>query len=128
MNKYHLNRGFLSVKSISQIAKIGVLAFFLIPIFLHSDADGYQAEMEEGELTSYAGFLLETLIIVAVLLAIIFITIGGVLYITTDTIEGKEKGKETVTRAILGLLLALISWLILYTINPELVGSFDIIN
>ncbi|MFP4022497.1 MAG: hypothetical protein ACLFNR_02070 [Candidatus Paceibacterota bacterium] len=128
MNKYHLNQGFLSVKSISQITKIGVLTFFLVPIFLYSDANGYQAEMKEGELTGYAGFLLETLIIVAVLLAIIFIMIGGVLYITTDTIEGKDKGKETVTRAILGLLIALISWLILYTINPELVGSFDMLN
>lgn len=65
--------------------------------------------------------LINILIAIAAMLAVVFITIGGLQYMTTDSISGKEDGKENIKNAILGLLLALISWLILYTINPSLV-------
>ena len=65
--------------------------------------------------------LINLLIGVAAVLAVIFITIGGLEYMTTDSLYNKEDGKEKIKNAILGLLLALISWLILYTINPSLV-------
>jgi hypothetical protein len=48
--------------------------------------------------------------------------VGGYMYITSaGNSASTGKAKETITDAIIGLLLALTSWLLLYTINPDLV-------
>jgi hypothetical protein len=60
-------------------------------------------------------------IALAAALAVIMIAIGGIEYMTTDSWFGKEDGKKKVNDALMGLGLALISWLILWTINPCLV-------
>ena len=49
--------------------------------------------------------------------------VGAIQYMTTDAISGKEEGKERITKALLGLLLAVGAWLILSTINPDLLGT-----
>ena len=67
-------------------------------------------------------------IAVAAVLALIMIIAGGIQYMTTDSWNKKEEGKERIRNALYGLGLALVSWLILYTINPCLVdftGSTD---
>ncbi|MGM0482737.1 MAG: fibronectin type III domain-containing protein [Patescibacteria group bacterium] len=84
-----------------------------------------QPDAEEGNFTQYMVGMVNLLIGVAAVLAIIFITIGGLQYITTDSISNKESGKETIQNALFGLLLALASWLLLYTINPDLVQTFE---
>jgi len=53
-------------------------------------------------------------------LAVLMIIYGGVRYMSTEAISGKSEGREIITAAIGGLLLAFFSWLILYTINPKL--------
>jgi hypothetical protein len=55
-------------------------------------------------------------------MAVVMITYGGILYATTDAINGKEEGKKYITDAIVGLLLILSSWIILVTINPNMVN------
>jgi hypothetical protein len=54
-------------------------------------------------------------------LGVIMIVLGGVQYMTTDAISKKEGGKEMISNAIFGLILALVSWLLLNTINPHLI-------
>lgn len=71
-------------------------------------------------LPSYLSGMFKILIAVSGLLAVVMIVIGGIEYMSTDAISGKSEGKEKITNAVLGLLLALVSWLILYTINPKL--------
>ncbi len=61
-------------------------------------------------------------IAIAVVLALIMIIWGGIEYMTADSWFKKNGGKAKVTDALLGLGLALISYLILYTINPCLVN------
>jgi len=39
---------------------------------------------------------------------------------STDAYSGKSEGKKKITNALLGLLLAGLSWVILYTINPKI--------
>jgi hypothetical protein len=56
----------------------------------------------------------------AVALAILFIILGGVQYMTTDAIFAKEEGRKRIQAAVAGLLIALSSWLILFTINPKI--------
>ena len=54
-------------------------------------------------------------------LAVIRIVIAGIMYMLTDMVTKKEDAKDMIWSAIQGLLLALCSYVILYTINPELV-------
>ncbi len=51
-------------------------------------------------------------------MAVTFIAIGGFLYLVGKA----EQGKEYIFSSLLGLLLLFGSWLILYTINPDLVN------
>lgn len=57
---------------------------------------------------------------IAGVLAVLMIIIGGVQYITTDAIQDKSDGKERIQNALWGLVLVLVSWILLYTINPKL--------
>ncbi len=57
---------------------------------------------------------------IAAALAFIVITWGGITYATSDAISGKEQGKEWITNAIYGLLLVIGAWIILSTINPQI--------
>lgn len=67
-----------------------------------------------------------TLIIgVAGVLSVLMIVIAGIEYMT-PTPSAKESGKKRALAAILGLLLALISYLILQTINPDLIKSSNL--
>ena len=60
-------------------------------------------------------------IAVAAVLALVMIITGGIQYMTTDSWTGKEDGRKRIEDALIGLGIALVSWLILYTINPCLV-------
>lgn len=60
---------------------------------------------------------------VAGVLAVLMIVVGGIQYIGSGmSPSAKEDAKGKITNAILGLLLALGSWLLLHTINPDLVS------
>lgn len=55
-------------------------------------------------------------------LAVIYIIFGGIQYMSTDAVGKKSEGRKTVNNAVLGLLMAISSYTILYTINPRLVN------
>ncbi len=57
------------------------------------------------------------------LLAVIKIVIGGIQYMGDESIFGKTEAKSTITKAILGLIIALAAYALLNTINPELLGG-----
>ncbi len=78
----------------------------------------------QGSVTfaTYLPFLFQLFIGVAAGLAVIYIIIGGLRYMTTEAVSGKEGAKEMIRNAIWGLVLAIISFLILITINPELLN------
>ncbi len=72
-------------------------------------------------LTQFLGTVFSFGIAIAVVLALVMIIWGGIMYMTTDSWTGKEEGKDKIINALSGLGLALVSYLILYTINPCLV-------
>jgi len=65
-------------------------------------------------------FIFKWGIAIAVLLAVLMTIFGGIQYMTSDAIFNKEEGKHKIQSAIMGLLLALSAWIILYTINPRI--------
>ncbi len=54
------------------------------------------------------------------ILAVLMIIWGGVQYVSTDAWSGKEDGKKKIQAALGGLILALSTYLILNTIDPNL--------
>ncbi len=73
-----------------------------------------------NNLGTYLNAIIPVFIGVCVILAVIMIVLGGLQYMTSELISGKEAGKERIRNAIFGLLLALGAWLLLYTINPKI--------
>lgn len=71
-------------------------------------------------LNDYLQFVFQFAIGITGVLAVIMIILGGITYLSTDAIGGKKDGKEMITNALGGLALAILSWLILNTINPTL--------
>lgn len=71
----------------------------------------------------YIGNLYTFLISAVGICALFMITVGGYMYITSaGNAAVLNQAKAIITDAIIGLLLALLSYLIFYTINPALVN------
>lgn len=64
--------------------------------------------------------LFRLLIVGAGILAVIRIGWAGIVYMTTESTHGKGEAKEKIEDAVIGLLLALGTFLILSIINPNL--------
>lgn len=76
-----------------------------------------------NSLGNYLNIILSLFIGICGVLAVIMILMGGIEYMTSELISGKEAGKERIEHAIFGLILALSSWLLLNTINPNLLKT-----
>lgn len=66
--------------------------------------------------------IFNTMLAAAATLAVLMIMYGGVRYMTTDAWTGKEEAKGIITNAVQGLILALVAWLILFIINPDILS------
>ncbi|MFA6797185.1 MAG: hypothetical protein WCR40_00515 [Candidatus Paceibacterota bacterium] len=86
---------------------------------------GVSTDGNKGDLGAFVGQIFNFGIAIAVVLALIEIIWGGVQYMTTDSWYTKSDGKDRIQNAFLGLAIALLSYLLLYTINPELVDFSD---
>lgn len=69
----------------------------------------------------YVSRVIPILLGFAAVLATVMIVIWGIAYALSEAVDSKARAKEGIWSAILGLLLALTAWLILFTINPDLV-------
>ena len=74
-----------------------------------------------GTIGQYISGAYDFLIAICFALAIIVIVINGFQYVLTAIGGKKAEAKETITRAVIGILIAVGSYALLYTINPELV-------
>lgn len=72
---------------------------------------------------NYLNIIIKLIIGMSAVLAMVMITMGGVEYMSSELVSGKEAGKETIRNAIFGLLIALSAYLILNTINPQLLSA-----
>jgi hypothetical protein len=72
------------------------------------------------QLGEYINTVFEVALGILMVLAVIMIIISGVEYMTVESIYGKSDAKKRITGAITGLILALGIFVILKTINPEL--------
>ena len=82
---------------------------------------GWQGPLQEGLFSTYLSWLFGFMLAAAAFLAVVQIVIGGIQMMIGGASETqRSSAKNRIQDAIYGLLLALASWLILYTINPDL--------
>lgn len=111
---------FFSVFALSAFAQ-GTDYVMLAPV------PGLTKPGSEG-LTNTATFLpafFKMVIGLASALAVVMLLYGGIQYMTTDAWNKKDSAKETIKDALVGLLLTLSAYLIIYTINPKML-SFNL--
>ena len=77
----------------------------------------------KGALGSYLNTMLRIFIGICAVLAMVMIVLGGLEYMTSELISSKENGKHKITGAIFGLIIALGSYALLNTINPDLLNT-----
>src|SRR3989344_5410583 len=77
---------------------------------------------QSGIFSNYLSRVFTISIGLAAILATLMIVVGGIQRVTAYDNPGKKgEANERITNAVLGLLLVLSAWLILYTINPDLI-------
>lgn len=67
------------------------------------------------------GNIYKIVITIGALFSVLMLTISGVRYMLSDVVTDKERAKKRITACLYGLVLIAASWLILNTINPQLV-------
>jgi hypothetical protein len=95
---------------------------------------GTTIDGSKTDLATYLPGLIRWSIGLAAAMAVVMITFGGIMYATTDAIYEKEDGKKYIEDALWGLILVIGAWVILNTINPQIlilnlnpgpIGPFD---
>ena len=88
------------------------------------DNAGFEAALKSNHPGEAAGYYINGLLTfgigLATVLAVLMITIGGFQYITTDSFMQKSEGKKRIQDSLMGLGLILVSYLLLGTINSDL--------
>lgn len=79
------------------------------------------ATMRTIDVTTYVNYIFRLAIALAAFLAVFMFTVGGFQYMMSEAMGSKSEAKSRMTNSVLGLLAALASYLILYTIDPRLV-------
>lgn len=84
------------------------------------DPTAGQSNTKIGE---YLNIMIRIFIGLCAVMSVIMIVIGGIEYMTSELISNKESGRERISNAVFGLLLALGAYALLNTINPDLLKT-----
>lgn len=82
------------------------------------------SDNKDGALGAYVAIIANYLVGLTVAVAIIAVVAGGYFYMTAGGDGSKvELAKKTISAALIGVVLALTTYLILNTINPNIIGT-----
>ncbi len=73
-----------------------------------------------NQLSTMLGNVFNLLIGFSGLAAVVMISWGAVLYMFSESLTSKGEGRDKMQNAVIGLLLVLFTYTILYTINPDI--------
>ncbi|NLE07229.1 MAG: DUF1345 domain-containing protein [Parcubacteria group bacterium] len=118
-------------KKILNVLILSLIIILSVPVFSYAQEteDGYiflaplaglKKVSRDHALQEYIPFIFKLLIGLSAVFAVLSIVVGGFQYISTDAFQKKSEGKARIKNSILGLILVIGSWLILHTINPDL--------
>ncbi len=72
--------------------------------------------------------LFTVLIYLGGMIAVLFLVLGGITYMVSEVVDKRSAARERIKAALWGLLLLLMSWIILNTINPQLIGACNMVT
>lgn len=118
----------MNIKTKKYLILLFLIFSFLLPVFAFATSYDY-TPMENipgfsksGDFVAYILSIYKFGIWAIGIAALLMIMIGGFMYITSaGNNASMEKARGIITDAIIGILMALTAWLLLYIINPELV-------
>lgn len=90
------------------------------------DASGNPQEtfvFNDNSINNYINTLIRLAIGIGGVLAVVRIVMGGIEYMGNEVISNKESGRDKINNAILGLILVLSAYVILNTINSQLISG-----
>jgi hypothetical protein len=73
-----------------------------------------------GGLPQYLKSSYNILLSLGTIVGIVILILGGIQYMLSDSVFDKDKAKKSITAAVWGMSILLGSYLILYTINPDI--------
>ncbi len=76
--------------------------------------------IQSGGLSTYLQTIFQYVLVTVTVIAIFMLMYGGIEYLTTDIVNRKSAGKETILRALSGIIFIFCVWFILNIINPDL--------
>ncbi len=82
--------------------------------------DGSISEVDVSNFPTYVNNMFLLLVGLGGVLAVLYISYGGLVYMTTDAVTQKQEGIKIVKRALWGLIIIIGCFLILKTINPTI--------
>lgn len=77
---------------------------------------------DDTTLTGYLNIAFNLAITIGAVAAVGMIVWGGYEYLVSEAVTQKKDGKARIWQALTGLALLLLSWLILYQINPDILS------
>lgn len=104
-----------------------ILFAAFVPIETADQSPLFHGIFSSGSLSDFLNRLFITSISIGAILAVIKLMWGGYRYMLSGLWTSKEGAKETLQNAVLGLLILLGAYLILYQINPCIL-SLEILN
>ncbi len=105
-----------------------VLSLLLLPIYVYAQefvpiSDIPNTTFDVDNPDNYFQSLFNIFIVVAIILAVIRLMICGIQLMTSESIPARGNAKTCIQYVLGGLLLALASFILLQTINSDLVGG-----
>ena len=105
-----------NIKKIKKSILVFALFFLLLPAaFTYAEADATQ-QLAQGTTRAFAFILGLSIILSAIVIVL------GIALVIVSFAKGsfREEGKDWIKSGITGLLITLLSWLILTTVNPDI--------
>lgn len=99
-----------------------------VPLACYSGATQFSNMFQSGSLSGYINAIFETCLSLGAIAAVVRITYAGWLYMGNDIWGNKQKAKEIISDSVIGLLLLLSIYLILYEIDPNILNLNAIFN
>jgi hypothetical protein len=65
----------------------------------------------------YVVYFIQFIIGISGLIAVLFLVLGGYQYVVSGLGQDKEKGKKTITNALIGLTVVLVAWVVVNVIQ-----------
>ena len=82
-----------------------------------------QVQVSPEGLSDYFNQAYSFLLILIAITAVFYLIYGGMVYLTTDIANKQKQGKEVIVRVISGLVFVFTVWLILNSINPNILNN-----